>query len=302
MAELDPGQLRATRVQVDGPVATVWLHRPHRHNAWTGRMHTEYLQILDRLESREDIRAVVVTGTPPAFCVGGDAEALAAHAERGGYDAGLSPDRPRPGYGLRPELDHDFAFQFALRTPLIAAVNGACAGVGLAVALFCDLRFVSADAKITTAAAKLGLPAEYGMSWILPRLVGVARAADLLLSSRVVTGAESATWGWWNGVEADGAAALAAATAYAQQLATTVGPGALAVTKRQLYDDLLRHDVGASLVEADRLLDEAMGTDEYREGIAAFRERRPPRFHGRAGVGSDGATSRSAVEGREDQR
>ena len=161
---------------------------------------------------------------------------------------------------------------------MIAAVNGAAAGVGLAVALFCDLRFVSATAKITTAAPKLGLPAEFGMSWVLPRLVGVTRASDLLLSGRPVTGAETADWGLWNDVLADGATTLAAAHEYAAMLATAVAPSSLRMTKRQLYDDLLTHDVGASLTEARRLLDEAMGSADYREGVAALRERRPPRF------------------------
>jgi enoyl-CoA hydratase/carnithine racemase len=271
-------ELKATRYEVDGGVATVWLHRPHRHNAWTGRMHAEYRWVLAQFAADERIRAVVVTGTPPAFCVGADSQALAGHAERGGYDDGLRGELATPGYGVRPEFDHDFAFQFGLPFALIAAVNGAAAGVGLAVALFCDLRYVAAPAKVTTAAPKLGLPAEYGMSWMLPRLVGVTRATDLLLTGRAVTGAETAEWGMWNGVLPDGEATVATARASASQLATTVGPAALRMTKRQLYDDLLTHDVGHSLTEARRLLGEAMTTAEYREGVAAFRERRPPRF------------------------
>ena len=223
-----------------------------------------------------------MTGTPPAFCVGGDADALAGHAARGAYDDGLGTpsDGPPPSFGhdVPTELDHDFAFQFGLPFVTIAAVNGACAGVGLAVAMFCDLRFVSATAKVTTAAPRLGLPAEYGLSWILPRLVGATWAADLLLSGRVVTGAETAGWGCWNDVLATGDEALAAARAYGRQLASSVGPAALRTTKRQLYADLRRHDVGAALVEARRLLGEAMATAEYREGIAAFRDARPPRF------------------------
>jgi enoyl-CoA hydratase/carnithine racemase len=270
--------LRATRFEVDGPVATVWLDRPHRHNAWTGQMHAEYRRVIAHLDARPDVRAVVVTGTPPAFCVGGDSEALAGHADRGGYDDGLAGDQARPGYGVRTEFDQDFAFQFAMRFPIVAAVNGACAGVGLALALFCDLRFGAADAKCTTAAPKIGLPAEYGMSWMLPRLTGVARATDLLLSGRVFTPADTSEWGIWNGVAGDGAGALELATDYAAMLATTVGPHAVQVTKRQIYDDLLRHDVGASIADARRLLGEAMGTAEYREGVAALRERRPPTF------------------------
>jgi enoyl-CoA hydratase/carnithine racemase len=264
------------RVAVAGGVATVHLHRPHRHNAWTGRMHADYRDVMADLERRDDVRVVVVTGTPPAFCVGGDVEALSGHAERGGYDAGLPPEPARPGGGDR--LDADFAWQLGYRHPIIAAVNGACAGVGLALALFCDLRFVSATARLTTAAPKLGLPAEYGLSWILPRVVGATRAADLLLSGRVVTGAETAEWGLWNGVADDGDGALAAAVGYADELVATTGPTAVSVTKQQLAADLLRHDPAASVTDSLRLLDVAMRTAEYREGVTALRERRPPRF------------------------
>ena len=271
-------ELTAVRFDVDDHVATVWLHRPHRHNAWTGRMHREYLSVLAELDGMPHVRAVVVTGTPPAFCVGGDSEALAGHAERGSYDSGLGDHAARPGRGVRPEFDADFACQFAMRFPIIAAVNGAAAGVGLALALFCDLRFASANAKLTTAAPKLGLPAEYGMSWQLPRLVGTTRAADLLFSGRVFTPADTESWGLWNGVEADGEHALLAAQHYAHGLATGVGPTALTTTKAQLYSDMLHTSPAHAITEAQRLLGEAMTTAEYREGVAALREKRPPAF------------------------
>ena len=164
------------------------------------------------------------------------------------------------------------------RLPIIAAVNGAVAGVSLALVAFCDLRFGSATAKFTTAAPKLGLPAEYGLSWMLPRLIGATRAADLLMSGRVVTVAETADWGLWNAVLPDGEATLAAALDYARQLASTTGPEAVATTKAQLWRDVLRHDPAASVRESKQLLDRAMATAEYREGIAAFTERRPPNF------------------------
>jgi enoyl-CoA hydratase/carnithine racemase len=210
--------------------------------------------------------------------VGGDSEALAGHAERGSYDDGLRGEQAKPGYGVRDEFDADFAFQFAMRFPIIAAVNGAAAGVGLALALFCDLRFGAADARLTTAAPKLGLPAEYGMSWQLPRLVGVTRAADLLLSGRVFTPGETEGWGLWNGVEPDGEGALTAARRYAHHLAHGVGPAALTTTKAQLYADLLERSPAVAIGEARRLLAEAMTTEEYREGVAALREKRPPQF------------------------
>lgn len=268
----------AIRTDIDDHVATVWLHRPHRHNAWTGRMHAEFRVAMDELERDETIRVVIVTGTPPAFCVGGDSDALAQHAASGGYDTGLPPEPARPGRHVRPEYDDDFAWLLGYRTPVIAAVNGAAAGVGLALALFCDLRFGAAPAKLTTAAPKLGLPAEYGMSWILPRLVGVTRANDLLLSGRIVTVAETESWGLWNGVAADGDGALASAHEYAELLVTTTGPNAVSTTKAQIAHDLHRHDAAASVRDSKQLLDEAMATAEYREGVAALRERRAPNF------------------------
>lgn len=149
--------------------------------------------------------------------------------------------------------------------------------VALALACFCDLRFAAAGAKLTTAAPKLGLPAEYGLSWILPRLVGPTHAADLLLSGRVVTAAE-APYGLFNAVLPDPEALIAHVQDYARALASTVGPAAVAATKRQLVADLLRHDPAASVRESLRRMDAAMGTAEYAEGVAALRERRPPRF------------------------
>ena len=270
---MNPTELKATRFEVTDQVATVWLDRPHRGNAWTGRMHAEYRWIMAELEARDDVRAVVVTGSGDRFCVGGDSEALAGHVARGSYDTGLPAEPASPGGGDR--LDADFAWQLGYRHPIIAAVNGACAGVGLALVLFCDLRFVRPDAKLTTAAPKLGLPAEYAMSWTLPRLVGTTRAADLLLSGRVVTGAETADWGLWNQVGDD---PLALALDWARNLAATTGPVAVTTTKRQLAVDLLRHDPQASVADSIRLMNAAMGTDEYAEGVAALVEKRPPNF------------------------
>jgi enoyl-CoA hydratase/carnithine racemase len=270
--------LGTIRVVIDAPIATVYLNRPHRHNAWTGTMHADYLTAMRTLEDRSDIRAVILTGTGTAFCVGGDSDALAKHAASGSYDTGLAAQTVRPGQQMRPEYDSDLTWQYAYRHPIIAAINGAAAGIGLALALLCDLRFASASAKITTAAPKLGLPAEYAMSWTLPRLIGMTRANDLLLSGRIVTVAETADWGLWNEVLADGEATLAAAQAYGRMLAATTGPEAVRVTKAQIYRDVTRPDVAGALEESKNLLDQAMGTAEYREGVAALREKRSPRF------------------------
>ncbi|MDH3708041.1 MAG: enoyl-CoA hydratase-related protein [Acidimicrobiia bacterium] len=271
-------ELKATRYEVDGPVATLWLSRPSRHNAWTGRMHTEYRHCLQQADDDPAVRVVVVAGDPDgnAFCVGGDAEALSGHAARGGYDPGTGDDLALPGYGVRAEFDADFVFQFGLRVAVVAAVNGAAAGVGLAVACFADVSFVGEDARLTTAHGRLGLPAEYGLSWVLPRRVGLTRAADLLLTSRIFTGAQAAEWGLaLEAVPRDEVTGVA--DTYARDLASSVAPSSLRVTRRQLFGDL-HGDAAASVEEANRLLDEMMGLPDYAEGVAAFRDKRPPRW------------------------
>lgn len=265
-------------VTTEAHVSTVSLHRPHRNNAWTGRMHADYKNVMSELDADANVRAIVVTGSGHTFCVGGDSQALAGHAERGGYDPGEAVHVANPGTNLAPEFNHDLAWHYGLRVPVIAAVNGACAGIGLALTLFCDLRFISAKAKCTTAAPKLGLPAEYGMSWTLPRIIGVTRANDLLLSGRVFTGAETSEWGLWNGVGVDGPDTLRMATQWAHTLASTTGPDAVRVTKQQIYRDLIRHDIGDSVDESIVLIDEATKSAEYREGIAAFTQKRLPNF------------------------
>jgi enoyl-CoA hydratase/carnithine racemase len=270
-------ELKATRVEVDEGIGTVWLHRPRRRNAWTGRMHAEYRWIMAELDADPAVRCVVVTGTGSDFCVGADSEALAGHAARGSYDPGLPAEVAQPGHGVRPEWDHDFAWHFGLRVPVIARVNGACAGVGLVLAAFCDLRVAVVDAKITTATPQLGLPAEYGLSWLLPRLIGATAAADLLLTGRIVRADDPVVAGLFNGVvTADALDGVVAA--YSERFARAVSPSAVTTAKRQLWGDLMDADVGSAVERSKALLDELMRGPEYREGVAALRERRAPRF------------------------
>lgn len=252
------------------------LDRPHRLNAWTGRMHTEYRAALVRAEADPAVRAVVVTGAGRGFCAGADAAALSGHVRAGRYDPGTGPDLPTPGFGVRPEFDHAFAFHFGLSLPVIAAINGPAAGVGLVLACFCDIRFAAAGAKLTTSAARLGLPAEYGLSWILPRLVGAGHAADLLLSSRVVLAEEAATMGLVNQVVPP-ADLMEHTLVYASRLALEVSPASLRENKRQLYADL-HDDVGTSVARSVALINQMMGAPDFAEGVAAWSERRPPRF------------------------
>jgi enoyl-CoA hydratase/carnithine racemase len=269
-------ELKAVRYRVQEGVATITLDRPHRLNAWTGRMHTEYRWLLQQAEDDPEVRVVVVTGEGRAFCAGADRGALEGHVHKGGYDPGTGDDLATPGFGVRPEFDHDFAFHFGLTTPTIAAINGPAAGVGLVLACYCDLRFTSAGAKLTTSHGRLNLPAEYGLSWVLPRLIGLGRALDLLLSSRVVLAEEALALGLVNQVwPADDL--LPRTYEYARALASGISPRSLAETKRQVYTDQHR-GVGSSVEEARALLEEMMTEAAFREGVRALTDKRPPRF------------------------
>jgi len=260
----------------DEGVGLLTLSRPERHNAWTGRMHTEIRHLIQTAEDDPSVRVVVITGDPAgrAFCPGADSQALEGHAERGGYDAGTPADIATPGFGLRPEFDADFAFFLALETVTIAAVNGAAAGAGLVLACWCDLRFAAAGVKLTTAHGKLNLPAEYGLSWLLPRIVGQAHANDLVLSSRAVLTEEAATMGLVNSVHPP-EEVLDIALAYARRLVRAVSPHALRASKRQLAIDTVRNDPAESVRDAQARLDQMTTEPDYREAIRAFVERRP---------------------------
>ena len=269
-------ELKATTYEVADRVATITLNRPARLNAWTGRMQTEYRWCLASAARDDGVRVIVVTGAGRGFCAGADAEALAGHVERGGYDAGVPEDVAMPGYGTDPHFDADFAYHFGIDKPILAAINGPAAGVGLALACYCDVRLAAAGAKLTTAHGRLGLPAEFGLSWLLPRLIGAARAADVLLSSRVFLAEEAKEMGLVAQVVAPEALGGAVA-AYAGELAAHVAPSSLAATKRQLYLDLHR-SVVASIEESDRLLRAMVPSADFVEGVAALRAKRPPSF------------------------
>lgn len=273
---MELGELKVTRYAVAEAVATITLDRPERLNAWTGRMNTEYRSLLARAAADRGVRVIVVTGAGRGFCAGADTRALEGHVERGAYDPGTGPDLETPGYGVRPQFDAEFAYHFGIPKPIIAAVNGAAAGVGFALACYCDLRFAAAGAKLTTAHGRLGLPAEFGLSWLLPRLIGITRAADVLLSSRVVLAEEAADIGLVNRV-VPGPGLLDAVGEYAGALATEVLPASLAATKLQLYTDL-HHDAATSARDADDRLRQMMSGADFAEGVAARRDRRPPCF------------------------
>ncbi len=268
--------LKTTRWEiVTEGVGLLTLSRPQRHNAWTGRMHTELRHLLQTAEDDPAVRVVVITGDPDGttFCPGADSSALEGHAERGGYDAGTPDDIATPGFGVRDEFDADFAFFFGLETVTIAAINGAAAGVGLALACWCDLRVATEGVKLTAAHGRLNLPAEYGLSWLLPRLIGHGRASDLLLSSRVVFAEEAERMGLVNAVH-PAEDTVGEALAYARRLVTEISPHSLRATKRQLGVDAVRSHAAEAVRDAQARLDAMTTEDDYREAVQANRSKR----------------------------
>jgi enoyl-CoA hydratase/carnithine racemase len=254
---------------VDGGVAVITLNRPERLNAWTAEMERAYFATLADCAASEQVRVIVVTGAGRGFCAGADMQQLQTLGQNGA----VTPPEPE-----ERELQ---TFPQSIPKPIIAAINGACAGIGLVQALMCDLRFAAEDAKLTTAFARRGLVAEHGISWILPRLIGPARALDLLLSGRVVLGREAAELGVVN-------RALPAATlledtlAYAHELAAQCSPASMGTMKRQVYADLDR-PLPDALARADQLMLESFSAPDFVEGVASFVERRDPAFAPLAG-------------------
>ena len=258
--------LRTERI---GEVLLVTFSRPERMNSFTVELEHAYGDVLEAADADPEVRAIVVTGEGRAFCAGADMEDLATLAANPGE--GTSPFRRRRDFPLE------------LRKPLIAAVNGPAAGLGMVHAVYADVRFANEGAVFATGFARLGLAAEYGISWLLPRLVGRSRAMDLLLSGRKVRAQEAARIGLVDHLVDEGTDAVTAAVEYATDIATHCSPEGMALIK-----DQVARDCEASFEEAYQRSEELMlsriESADMAEGVASFTERRAPRF---APLGSD---------------
>ena len=256
-----------------GGVRILVLNRPDRLNAWTNELETRYFELLEEADEDPEVRAIVVTGAGRGFCAGADMDGLASVSDQ---------DTSATEKMLR-ELQRPRTFPLTVRKPLIAAINGATAGIGLVEALYCDLRFATPEAKFTTAFARRGLPAEYGLSWILPRLVGQSCALDLLLSARIFQGEEALRLGLVDRLlprdrVVDGA------VAYATDLAENCSPASMAIIKAQVFADLDR-SFSESVAAADDLIIESFKRPDVAEGVKAYTERRAPEFPSLPGRG-----------------
>jgi enoyl-CoA hydratase/carnithine racemase len=262
---------------VSDPVATITLNRPKFLNAWTNRMGAEVQHAVARAEADKSVVVIVLTGAGRGFCAGADLKGLQAISggERGG--SGVEELASNPG---DPEMSDSFrgayTYLASVRKPVIAAINGPCAGMAIPISLFCDMRFASDRATFTTAFARRGLIAEWGVSWILPRLVGPAHAMDLLFSARKFDAAEAERVGLVNRVLPHDEL-LAFVRNYAEDLAANASPTSIRVMKREIYEHMTE-SLGDAHADAARLMVESFERPDFKEGVQSFLEKRPPKF------------------------
>lgn len=256
----------AVLYEVDDGVAVITLNRPERLNAWNAELGTGYFDALDRAAADAAVKAIVVTGAGRGFCAGADMDDLQGIGNRDGAPAG---DRP----AFREER-HDHAT--SIPKPVIAAINGACAGLGFVHAMMCDVRFAAAGAKFTSAFVNRGLVAEHGVSYMLPRIVGPSNALDLLMSGRIFLAEEAQELGVVSRVyPAD--ELMDAAMAYARELARASAPWSMAQIKEQVWGQLDKSRDDA-LDETNARMRESLRRQDFKEGVASFLEQRDPAF------------------------
>jgi enoyl-CoA hydratase/carnithine racemase len=249
-----------TLYNVADRIATITLNRPDKLNAWTAIMEQEVRSAIEEAERDENVRVIILTGAGRGFCAS-------------------SSSTTGPADGVRADFRKKYSYFPAVGKPVIAAINGPVVGLGLVIALYCDLRFASDAAKFSTAFARRGLIAEYGLAWILPRLVGHANALDLLFSARMVDSAEALRMGLVNQVFPQDVF-LAKVNEYAREVAANSSPRSTRIMKRQVYDAMFQ-TLGEAFDVAEREMLASLQCEDFKEGVAHFLEKRAPTFTGR---------------------
>jgi len=267
---------QAIKLDIDGHAAVITLNRPESLNALTYSMIDELGQAIEEAEKNEAVTGMVITGAGRGFCSGVAMDTLdTLQVEGKGSQSDTLKSRPGDKQ-MGDNFGAGFTYLLSIRKPVIAAINGACAGLGMSLTLFCDLRFASENAKFVTSFSQRGLVAEHGQSWILPRIVGASKALDLLWTSRRLTAAEAHQIGLVDKIFSPDLL-LEESTAYIEQLAKTAAPMSLMAMKQQVYRHL-NMQLGEAMKETARLVDASMLRPDFKEGIDSFLEKRPPRF------------------------
>jgi len=261
-------------------IATITLNRPEKLNAWTAQMDGEVRAAIALAEADPDVRVIILTGAGRGFCAGADMSLLQGIAAAGEAPSGALGHHAPAGANekIRPDFQRKYSYFPSLSKPVIAAVNGHAVGLGLILTLYCDLRFASSEAKFGTAFARRGLIAEYGMAWMLPKLIGHANALDLLLSARIIEAGEAFKMGLVNRVAA-AETFQSDVRAYALELANNVSPRSMTVIKQQVYNAMFQSLEEATISSEEAML-ASLRSEDFKEGVAHFVEKRAPHFSG----------------------
>lgn len=264
--------------EIDGPAAVITLNRPDALNALTNTMLAELKHAFAQAEQDTQVVGIVLTGAGRGFCAGMDMNNLAAQskgdATGGEKHRDLSADPGDKAMGENFQVA--FTYIMSIRKPVIVGVNGACAGLGMSIALLGDMRFGTDKAKFVTAFSQRGLIAEHGQSWVLPRLVGSSRALDLLWSSRKVEAEEALRIGLLDRCVA-GDELLDECKEYIGHLAANCSPTSLMMMKKQVYRHL-NVNLHDAMVESNEWMAESLKREDFKEGVESFMERRAPDF------------------------
>ncbi len=261
---------------VNDPIATVTLNRPDRLNAWTNRMGAEVKHAMAEAESDPKVVAIVLTGAGRGFCAGADLKNLKNISEGAGGGQKPSELPADPGDPSMEGFRQTYTYLMSIRKPVIAAINGPCAGMAFPIALACDVRFASDRAVFTTAFSRRGLIAEWGISWLLPRLVGTAHALDLLFTGRKFDAAEAERIGIVNRVLPHQELSKHVEE-YIRDMAANCSPASLQIMKRQVYQ-ALEEPLAEAHAKAVRLMIESFGREDFAEGVTSYMEKRSPKF------------------------
>lgn len=272
---------REIQYEVLERVATITLNRPQKLNAWTFTMEREWRHALADAARRDDVRVIVLTGAGRGFCAGADMSLLSS-IQDGGLnldDSDLVTDEAPDDPSVPEDFKKPYSFPAAIRKPIIAAVNGPAFGIGMAHALYCDIRFASDKATFGTAFVQRGLIAEHGIAWLLPRLVGFERAMELLLSGRIVEAEEAVRIGLVSRVVPHDEL-MPAVNEYARHLSIHSSPRSMGIIKRQVWQSLMQ-GLGEASDVAIREMFESFSSADFQEGVLAYLEKRAPDFPGR---------------------
>ena len=273
--------LHETLYQVSDRVATITLNRPDKLNAWTGTMEQEVRASIYDAEKDPNVRVIVLTGAGRGFCAGADMSLLSSIAQQGVGERAQALANTTNGQraGVRPDFQKKYSYFPSIQKPVIAAVNGPAVGLGFVITLYCDLRFASDSARFGTAFAKRGLIAEYGLAWMLPRLIGPANALDMLFSARLVEASDALRMGLVNRVFPQDQF-LEGVQAYARDLAYNVSPRSMRVMKDQVYSAMFQ-TLSEAFESSEQEMLQSLQCEDFKEGVAHFLEKRAAAFTGR---------------------